>query len=176
MRRQCAVLDLVDTIADHAADLFDGKLPSKTRSCIARIRSRRLNILSEILHTPTGAIQELGPQRHRQYLNIKKSMVQVLDMFWPGERAEIDGNSLINAALVMAEDTRTQIPEKRRIREDWDYLTGSLFTLLGHIDPDISDQAGQKTGLRVAEVMEEAIKGRDVRPTQMNKARIVEAA
>ncbi len=177
MRRQCAVLNLVDTLATHIDPCFDGKTPAKTRKVCERINNRRKRIMADVFHIKLGEVAELGPQRHRQFERMTKAMVDVIHLYWPeqGEKAEVDAASILNAALVMAEDTRTQIPAGRNVRKDWDMLTGSLATLYSHIDPDLTDVTAMKVGLRVAETMEEAIRGKDIRRV-LHKARVVEVA
>lgn len=63
-------------------------------------------------------------------------------------------SELPSAMLALAEDVRQQLPknDKARLRA-WGYLVAALYDLCLVADPELTDNAGQERGLRIAAVV-----------------------
>lgn len=172
-RHQVFTLDLMSSIIDQYFMMVEGgRVPGKSKDCIARLKARRESIMRLVVHV--SAVGEMGEKRVNQYMRIVRRSKMVLDKHFRG--AHVDGSAMMNAILALVEDVYADIPENhKRIRREWDLLRGSLATLYKHHDPEM-DSPWQAKGLLVCRDLHRAIKdtlpyGYGVKKTEQAKRR-----
>lgn len=143
-RKAVLTIDLVTALADTMQ--ADGAMPQKTKRCIDRINIRIKNLQHIIYGGPTLV---LGPVSHRKYKKKIKSMHRLIKRISTGECLDLD---FFNSILALAADAwkGSKNYKNPRLRREWGYLNQSLFTLYGHVDPDLDQFSWMKLGNNLA--------------------------
>lgn len=117
--------------------------------------SRWLGECWEPLRAKGGRIDD--NQAQRVTAKAAGAIQERMRVFWGGDGSNV-GAELTNAMLVVAEDTLSGMPKNNAGRSRaWAYLVKALYDLCLLSDPELSDNPGQKRGIKLAEiVLEEA--------------------
>jgi hypothetical protein len=155
-RLQVYALDLVQSLAWAYPDMVDGSVPAKSRAVLLRLGRRRANIMDLVVHVPY--VGKMSTTRQKQYQRVIDRTKLVLDHHFASD--EIDGSAYLNAILALVEDIYFQIPaHKKNLKREWDYLRGSMATLYGHHDPDMTSPLADK-GIQIAADLMKAVEDR----------------
>ncbi|MFP4453994.1 MAG: hypothetical protein ACLFPI_11605 [Desulfobacterales bacterium] len=132
-QRQYMALYTLKGLQEQIEACMGGKVDQKTASCLQRIEKRRLKMLES--YSPT---EKQAKTAIRKWKSAVDKYKQPDEWITPVE--------YVNACLVLANDIYEQ---GAKPANDWRLLTQSLFTLAGHLDPELNDpdqEAGQKMG------------------------------
>ncbi len=129
-------LHTMRVLGEHVQTCMNGRVDTKTLSCLQRIEKRRLRMLEDF--NPTEKQINAAVRKWRQAIDKYK---QPDEWITPVEYA--------NACLVLANDI---YESGAKPVNDWRLLTQSLFTLTSHLDPELSDP-DQAAGQRMGEVV-----------------------
>ena len=142
-RRQCAALALIDVIDGNISN--NAARQNKTKSCLARISTRRHEMFRAITHLDNP--QEFGGPRSRQY---RKMIMPLMDAVSSLETEDIPMLDWLNAMLVCLEFQIEELPAKNKKQDrEWTLLSNSICTLYKHFDKNLENIKAMTSGLKM---------------------------